>query len=91
MKRTCTIGLIFGAALLSLVGCQSPSAVAAEMNDSLALGVLGPALSEPAPVVYDGVFRLGAGDALGEEVFAYYVASLRAEQFYATGAEHRPE
>jgi hypothetical protein len=90
MKRTCTIGLILGAAMLPLAGCQTPSvAVTEETDEAFALGMVGPtALEQPA---FDGLFRLGAGDALGQEIFAYYVASLRAEQIYATGAAPSPE
>ena len=36
------------------------------------------------------VFFLGAGDALGEQIFITYVAALRAEGAYVTGASDFP-
>ena len=36
------------------------------------------------------VFFLGAGDALGEQIFLTYVAALRAEEAYATGMSEFP-
>lgn len=89
MNRTRTIGLMLGAATLLLAGCQSQPLATAETDDAVALGMVGPgAVESPA---FDGFFRLGAGDALGQEIFAFYVASLRAEEFYATGASPVPE
>jgi hypothetical protein len=84
MKRL-TVLSILGAAL-ALAGCSTPSANApvdgtahALCADTVAYGDLGPVSSGR------GVFYFGAGDALGEEVFACYVAYIRSDEYYATG------
>lgn len=54
----------------ALGGCQSAPQEA--RDQAVALAMLGPAVEqEPA-----GSFRLGAGDALGRDLYAVYVASI---------------
>jgi hypothetical protein len=87
MKRT--IGLILVGGACVLTGC-STSRTASARSDNVAIGAMGPAVTARAS--NNDIFFLGAGDALGLEVFTYYVATLRAEeQFYATGEDERPD
>jgi hypothetical protein len=86
MKRM--IGLILVSGLCTIAGCNSQRTANAPAA-SVAIGSLGPDVTARAS--NNDIFFLGAGDALGREVFTYYVATLRAEeQFYATGADDRP-
>ena len=76
------------ALVAALAGCHA--APVTERDAVLALGVLGPQASDPTGA--GKPFYFGAGDALGYEIFTYYVASLRtSDEFYATGAEQRPD
>ncbi len=81
-----THGLCLVASALGLAGCnatgESVAARAPGDVGGVALAALGPSASGPAG---DGVFFLGAGDALGQEIFTYYVATLRLDELYATG------
>jgi hypothetical protein len=88
MKRN--LILVLGLAIMSLLsnGCTSrPGAMAIDEN-AVALAVLGPAVN---PIASEpGVFYLGAGDALGQAVFANYIAFVRAngphaDWLYASG------
>ena len=89
MNRTHRIGLSLSVAALLLAGCQAQPVAVTHSDDVVALGGVGPGWTEqPA---FDGGFRLGAGDALGREIFAFYVASLRGEEFYATGESPYPQ
>jgi hypothetical protein len=89
MNRTLRFGfgLLIGTATLAATGCSSPqpsdrAAVSFDAAPVVALGDLGVSAESPAR----GGFFLGAGDALGQEIFVQYVASLRAaESTYATG------
>ncbi|MBT8486762.1 MAG: hypothetical protein KJO43_14370, partial [Phycisphaerae bacterium] len=79
------IVLTCGAAL-ALAGCSSTATSERGVDHSVAWGELGPP-AHAAP--QSDVFYLGAGDALGQEIFATYVASLRSTEggdYYATGA-----
>ena len=85
MKRLITTVALTASA--TLVGCsntQSANTAApctlCTQSTVVAYGDLG-----PADASADGTFYLGAGDALGQEIFTYYVASLRAQEYYATG------
>ncbi len=81
-----THGLCLVASALGLAGCNATgeSFVARAPGDvgGIPLAAFGPLASDPAR---DGVFFLGAGDALGQEIFTYYVATLRLDELYATG------
>ena len=81
-----TLGLGLVASALGLAGCNATgkSVAAGAPGDvgGVALAALGPSASGPAR---DSVFFLGAGDALGQEIFTYYVATLRLDELYATG------
>jgi hypothetical protein len=84
----CRIGLVLLGGSCLLGGC-SAQPTACSSCDDVAIGALGPSVTARAS--NNDIFFLGAGDALGREVFTYYVATLRAEeQFYATGADDRP-
>ncbi len=89
MNLTLSLGLVSSA--LGLAGCSATGGPVAGhapgVVGGVALGALGPSASDPAK---DGVFFLGAGDALGQEIFTYYVASLRLRERYATGEESFP-
>jgi hypothetical protein len=65
---------IVAAALLT--GCNAPSDGA---DSALALGALGPGTVDAQDTARPRMFFLGAGDALGEQTFAYYVASLELD------------
>lgn len=80
MNRTSTRLALLSSFLL-LAGC----ATSASSHRPIALGALGPA-AQPAIGQAAG-FRLGAGDALGEQIFTRYVAYVRANrgEHYATG------
>lgn len=84
MNLTLCLGLV--ASAVGLAGCsatgESVATRAPGVVGGVALAALGPSASGPAR---DGVFFLGAGDALGQEIFTYYVATLRLEELYATG------
>ena len=70
-------------AALALTGCSTQTV----SSESVALGAMPAATRSPSSDVY----FFGAGDALGQEVFVQYVASIHAfEEFYATGASAYP-
>jgi hypothetical protein len=71
------------AGLASLAGCMTP----AELSPDFALAAFGRPALDDVP----GRYRLGAGDALGEEIFVTYVASLGLrDEIYATGRSAFP-
>lgn len=80
MYRIITVGLL---AALGLTGCSTQSTT----STPVALGALPAATRSPSSDTY----FFGAGDALGQEVFTTYVASIReAEEFYAIGESSYP-
>lgn len=89
MKRT-TILLGLGLVTACFAGCTSATRVhlATDMEH---LPELGPAviISTPARTTPVG-FRIGAGDALGEQVFVRYVEVVHADQLPATRIAHAP-
>ena len=79
MHRILSVGLL---AALGLTGCSAQST-----SNTVALGAMSAATRSPSSDVY----FFGAGDALGQEVFTTYVASIRAfDEFYATGESAYP-
>lgn len=76
-----TIATLTVAAALLAGGCSTPSVTVSTPEPIVALGVV----ETPVP------FRFGAGDALGQSMFVYYVATLRQEQdgVYATAEDER--
>ena len=74
---------------LSLTACSTAPATAIERGGetSVSLGELGPASTHSER---NDVFYLGAGDELGRKIFTRYVASLRANEHYATGESDFP-
>jgi hypothetical protein len=81
MSRTICLGVAFAA--LALTGCSASRT--AETRTVIAPGAYGPVT--PHRMNGSDVFFLGAGDALGQDVFTQYVASLGIDldQYYATG------
>ena len=80
MRRIITVGLLAG---LGLAGCTTQPST----TSPLSLG----AMPEPTRSPSADVYFFGAGDALGQEVFTTYVASIRAfDEFYATGESAYP-
>ncbi|MCP3903510.1 MAG: hypothetical protein GY715_07720 [Planctomycetes bacterium] len=91
-KHSLFLGLSLGAATLALAGCTAsqPSGHAGLSFDSEPVVALGD-LGVPADSSGKGWMYFGAGDALGQEIFTQYVASLRAsESIYATGGSDFP-
>ena len=90
MNRTLCLCLL-GLSATALAGCSAPLASSQPVTGPgvepmVALGDLGVADESARRTMY-----FGAGDALGQEVFTFYVASLRTtEEFYATGANDFP-
>ena len=81
MARTRTICFGLAAAVIALGGCATEQ-VAVSDSQHAALGAV-PAEQE--------AYHLGAGDALGQEIFVYFVACMRAaDEYYATGADDFP-
>ncbi len=89
MKRTTNLlGLSLVAACFA--GCTSGTRVCTG-TDMVYLAELGPAVVIDAPAQTTPVgFRLGAGDALGEQLFARYVKVVQAGQRSATRSAHAP-
>ncbi len=84
MARTSTIWSGLAATLLAIGGCATQQTAVSDQN-GLALGTVGGATPDHE------TYHLGAGDALGQEIFTYYVACLRAsEEYYATGENDFP-
>ena len=74
---------------LALAGCSAPQETTGAEGASFAMGQFSPGpMNAPAT---RAVFPLGAGDALGREIFTYYVACLNAYDHYATGANRFPD
>lgn len=71
--------------LAAIAGCQSqPQELALGPNHETAFVALG--LMDDAPITLGAdSFILGAGDALGREMFVVYVASIESDAYYATG------
>ncbi len=81
MNRITTVGLLAAAAL---TGCSTQST---SSSPAVAFGAMPAVTRSPSADVY----FFGAGDALGQEVFTTYVASIRAmDEFYATGESAYP-
>jgi hypothetical protein len=89
MSLTRIVCLSLSAAALGLGGCSAPQEATDAGQPSVALGAFAPAVA--APETAPGAYPLGAGDALGREVFRYYVACLRAYEHYATGESDFPQ
>jgi hypothetical protein len=83
MKRTRMVLLALAVAA-SLAGCQTRS------TSSGASASLGAMTDHQRLASADGAYRLGAGDALGHELFSYYVTTIRSDQYYATGGSEFP-
>ena len=78
MKRTIGMSVVAGVLSLgSLAGCSSTENQSVAVEDHLTMH---------SSWGKDGVYRLGAGDALGNELFTYYMASVRAREQYASGS-----
>ena len=76
MYRPIVMGLVAASALL-ITGCSSQPRSAA-VDSTVSLVSMGPA--------QQNTFFFGVGDMLGEQIYAYYVATLDdTEEFYATG------
>lgn len=73
--------------LAAIAGCQSqPTELALGPNHETAFVALGLFDDGISPVSFGvDAFVLGAGDALGREMFVVYVASIEQDAFYATG------
>lgn len=86
MKRTTRIGLGCTAVLglATLAGCGSSQHTQMHSTQTIALADMGPAHD------HGGAVSLGAGDALGQAIFANYVTIVRAaspelDAVYASG------
>ena len=75
-----TLGLLTAIVALPLVGCSTAPQTTRE---PVALAAMSP---EPSRQASPDTFFFGAGDELGQEIFVRYVASIRANEFYATGS-----
>jgi hypothetical protein len=76
MTRRMMLGLGALGLTLGLTGCKAQQTAQLESH-SVSLGAMAAAENS------DDLYRLGAGDAIGREVFTYYVACLRANEYYA--------
>jgi hypothetical protein len=86
MKRTGIVASLLGVTALLTGGCANQSSMRAHQEYSL--GTLGAAEMDPSGPQQPGVFRLGAGDALGQAIFANYVAVAHTNsQWRYAGAE----
>jgi hypothetical protein len=90
MKRISTIvfsgAAVFGVA--TLAGCGTSSHSQMHSTQTIALAEMGPARVHPEAV------SLGAGDALGQAIFANYITIVRAaspqlDAVYASGSAER--
>ena len=87
MKRT-TILLGLGLVTACFAGCTSGTRIHVA-TDKTYVAELGPAVVITAPERTPPVgFRLGAGDALGEQMFVRYVEVVHADQLSATRTAH---
>ncbi len=75
MKRAVVVAGGLAAALVA--GCTARPSLSVP-NDEVYLVELGPSIIVDAPPAE--TFRLGAGDALGQGIFARYVVAVRAGQ-----------
>ena len=75
MKRAVVVAAGLAAALVA--GCTARPSLSVA-NDEVYLVELGPSIIVDAPPAR--IFRLGAGDALGQGIFAQYVVAVRAGQ-----------
>ena len=77
MKRnTLALELLVLTAALLITGCSTTQG-ASIIDDSVAMGILGPDESRDN-TQQRSKFYLGAGDALGRDIFSNYVAYVRA-------------
>ena len=83
MNHVRTVCTSLTMAALALAGCSSPQEASHVDAAPIALAEFAPVAE--APATSPAFSPLGAGDALGQEVFRYYVACLRAHEHYATG------
>ncbi len=83
-RNSCLIGLF---AAVALVGCgtQQTNTATYQYQASTQL-----AMQADQQVQDDGVYYLGAGDSLGQEIYLCYVRELQDEERYATGVDDRP-
>lgn len=86
MKRTTRIGLGCAAvlSLATLAGCGTSRHAQMHSTQTIALAEMGPARD------HNGAVCLGAGDALGQAIFANYITIVRAaspqlDAVYASG------
>ena len=88
MRRRSLLLLAISLACLPLAGCQSSARTGSTAEPfAVSLGMM----PEPAPTASEAdCVRLGAGDALGYEVFTYYVACLRAAETYYANEPDSP-
>ena len=86
MKRTALTALCLAVIALTCGGCSSTQSTM--RADEASLAMLGPNIDAAGPQ-QDGYFRLGAGDALGQAIFANYVAYIRNDdaKWQYAGAE----
>ena len=88
MKRRAHVFLGMSLAVFCCAGCTSPTLISFEDIDGNS-AELRPSSSSDSDDAGTRSFRLAAGDALGQEIFAEYVALVRASQpdpfEYATG------
>jgi hypothetical protein len=75
MKRTALTLSCLAAIVLCAGGCSSSQSTL--QTNEPALAMVGPYIDAAGPQ-QPGIFRLGAGDALGQAIFANYVAYVRA-------------
>ena len=87
MKRTVLASLAgLAVATIALTGCGTSSSVRGESAPPVSFAAMGPVASAGSSDTY----FFGAGDALGQQIFTVYVASLESDQHYATGANDFP-
>ena len=86
MKRNALIVSCLAVVALAAGGCSSTQSTM--RADEASLAMLGPDIDASGPQ-RDGIFRLGAGDALGQAIFANYVAYIRNDdaKWQYAGAE----
>lgn len=87
MKRTTSVACLLGLTAIAFGcgGCANQASMRAHQD--YALTTLGPEM-DPSGPQQPGVFRLGAGDALGQAIFANYIAVARSNPHWQyAGAE----
>ena len=74
-RKTLVLEMLVLTAAMLITGCSTTQG-ANIINDSVAMGILGPDQSRDN--THRSKFYLGAGDALGRDIFFNYVAYVRA-------------